>query len=72
MINGKANEITEKHFESLINRYRNNLETLMKGSGLVFNFVQLLCYTCHKINLDCGGSYIGSHNLIKSNNEFYQ
>ena len=30
----------------------------MKGSNFVFSYVQLLYYKCHKINLNCGGSYI--------------
>ena len=38
----------------------------MKGSEFVFDYVQLLCYKCHKINRNCGGSYIDSPDLIKS------
>ena len=30
----------------------------MKGSNFVFSYVQLLHCKCHKINLNCGGSYI--------------
>ena len=30
----------------------------MKGSEIVLNYVHSLYYKCHKINLDCGGSYI--------------
>ena len=37
MINDKADEVNEKLFKSLLNRYQNNLETSMKGSGFVFN-----------------------------------
>ena len=44
-------------FNSLKNRYQNNLES-MKGSEFVFDHVQLLYYKCHKINPNRGGSYI--------------
>ena len=30
----------------------------MRGSEFVFDYVQLLYYKCHKINLNHGGSYI--------------
>ena len=45
-------------------RYQNNLE-LMKGSEFVFDFVHLLYYKCHKINLNFGGSYIDSPDCLK-------
>ena len=47
----------------------------MKGSEFVFDYVHLLSYKCHKINLNRGGSYIGSPDWIKkqkSNNKSYQ
>ena len=37
----------------------------MKGSDFVFDCVHLLYYQCHKINLNRGGSYIDSPDLIK-------
>ena len=40
-------EVIEELFDSLKNRYQSNLES-MKGSELVFDYVQLLCYKCHK------------------------
>ena len=47
-------------------RYTNNLEKLLKGSEFVLNYVQLLYYKCHKINPNCGVSYIGSPDWIKN------
>ena len=47
-------------------RYTNNLEKSLKGSEFVLNYVQLLYYKCHKINPNCGGSYIGSPDWIKN------
>ena len=32
----------------------------MKGSEFVFDYVHLLYFKCHKINKNCGGSYINS------------
>ena len=49
MMNYKADEIIEELFDSLKNRYQNNLE-LMRGSEFVFDYVQLLYHKCHKIN----------------------
>ena len=38
----------------------------MKSNNFIFTCVNLLQYKCHKINLNCGGSSIGSPNWIKS------
>ena len=39
----------------------------MKGSEFVFYYAHLLCYKCHKINLNRGGgSYIDSPDQIKN------
>ena len=38
----------------------------MKGSEFVFDYVHLLYFKCHKINLNRGGSYIDSTNWIKN------
>ena len=38
----------------------------MKGSELIFSYVPLLYKECHKVNLNCGGSYIDSHGWIKN------
>ena len=62
-MNDKVNE--KELFDSLKNRYQNNLE-LMKGSEFVFDYVQLLYYKCHKINPNRGGSYINSPDWIKN------
>ena len=51
---------------TLLNRYQNNLENLKKGSEFVFDFVHLLYYKCHKINLSRSGSYIDSPDWIKN------
>ena len=60
MINDEGYEVIEELFESLLNRYQNHLEKSMKGSEIVFSYVLLLYYKCHKINLNCGASYVDS------------
>ena len=58
-MNDDANEIIEELCKLLKNRYQNNLESV-KGSELVFDYLYLLCYKCHKIYPNRGGSYIHS------------
>ena len=60
MINNDADEVIEELFKSLQNRYQNNLEESMKASEFFFDYVNFLYYKCHKINPNCGGSYIDS------------
>ena len=55
-----VDEVANELFESLRSRYQENVETSMRGSGFVFDSVQLLYYKCHKINFKRGGSYIDS------------
>ena len=64
MVNDRADEVIKGFFESLRNRYQNNLES-MKDSEFAFNYVHLLFYKCHIINPNCGGSYIDSPVSIK-------
>ena len=50
MISDDADEVIKKRFDSLKNRYQNNIES-MRSSEFVFDYVQLLYYKCYKINL---------------------
>ena len=65
MINDEENKVTEL-FKLLQKRYQNNLEKLVRGSEFVFDYVYLLYYKCHKINPNCGGSYIDFLGWTKS------
>ena len=38
----------------------------MRGSSFVFDYVYLLYSKCHKINLNCRGSYINFPDWIKN------
>ena len=53
MISDGADEVIKKLFDSLKNRYQNNLQS-MRDREFVFGYVQLLCYKCHKTNLNRG------------------
>ena len=65
MINDEADEAIKELFDSLKNRYQNNLESI-KGSEFVFDYAHLLYYKCHKPNPNRGGSYIDSPDWMKS------
>ena len=65
MINEEVYEVIKELFDSLKNRYENNLKS-MKGSEFVFHCVQLLHYKCHKINPNHSESYVDSPEKIKN------
>ena len=65
MSSDEANKFIKIFFDSLKNRCQNNLES-MRGRESVFDYVQLLYYKCHKINFNCGGSYIDSPDWMKN------
>ena len=65
IINDRADEVTKELFDSLKNRYRNNLES-MKGGEFVFDYVHILYHKCHKINPYRDGSYVDSPYWIKN------
>ena len=60
----EVEKVVKELFDPLKNRYQNNLE-LMKCIDFVFDYIHLLYYKCHKINLNCGGSYIDSLDWVK-------
>ena len=65
MINDEADNVIEEFFNSLKNRYQNDLKS-MKVSEFVFDYVHLLYHKCHKTNPNRGGSYIGSPDWMKN------
>ena len=53
-------------------KYQIWLEKSMRGTDLIFDWVNLLYYKCHKINPNCDGWYKDSPDWIKkqkSNNK---
>ena len=65
-IHGKADKIIETLFESILSGYHFGLEKSMKSSDLIFGYIILLHYKCHKINLNRGESYKDSEDCVKS------
>ena len=50
----ETNEAINELFNSFLRRYQEGLETKMKGSGYIFERVDLLEYYLHKISLNRG------------------
>ena len=65
MIGIKTDDIINELFKSFWEKYQNGLEKKMKGSDFVFESIDLLFYSLHKISLNRGGLYIDSPNRIK-------
>ena len=65
----ETGDIINELFKSFLRRYQKGLETKMKGSEFVFDSVDLLYYSLHKISLNRGGSYIDSPDWIKNKKE---
>ena len=55
----------KKLFYSLKDRYQKNLGS-MRENDFVLDYVQLLYYKCHKVYLNCDGSYIDSPDWMKT------
>ena len=66
MMGNETDEIIEKLFESLLQNYQKDLEESMRGSGFVFDSIDLLYYHLQKIGLKRGGSYIDSPEWLKN------
>ena len=60
-----TDQIIEELFDSLLFRYQISLETQMRGSGFIFDCVNVFCQKYHKIDFKHGGSYIDSQDWIK-------
>ena len=56
MISDEADEAIGEPIDSLQNRYENNFEAI-KGSDSVLDYVYLMYYKYHKINLNRGRWY---------------
>ena len=50
MTNDKINEVIKELFDSLVNRYQDNLESVK--SSEFFDYIHLLYHKCHKITLN--------------------
>ena len=45
-----ANEVVDNLSKSLLSRYHDNSEILMRGNDFMFDSFQLIYYKCHKVN----------------------
>ena len=62
----ETDEAINELFNSFLRRYQEWLETKMKGSGYIFERVDLLEYHLHKISLNRGSSYVISPQWLKN------
>ena len=60
-----THEIIKGFFESLLQKYEENLQNKIRGSDFEFDGVNFLYYDFNKISLNRGGSYIDSPNWLK-------
>ena len=64
-----TDEIIKELFQSLLQRYQENLQEKMKGSDFAFDGVNYLYYDLNKISISKGGSYIDSPKWLKDKNQ---
>ena len=63
---GDSNDdIIEQRFESLLQKYEENLQNKMRGSAFEFDGVNFLYYDFNKTGINRGGSYIDSPKWLK-------
>ena len=60
MMGSETDESIEEFFKSLLQKYQEGLEQLMKGSEFIFDSVDALYYNHNELSLNRGGSYIDS------------
>ena len=61
-----TDEIIKELFRSLLQRYQENLQEIMKGSDFAFDGVNYLYYDLNKISISRGGSYTDSPKWLKN------
>ena len=59
-------DIIEQLFESLLQKYEENLQNKMRGSEFEFDGVNFLYYDFNKTSINRGGSYIDSPKWLKN------
>ena len=65
MNGSNTDEIIKGHFESILQKYEENLQEKMKGSEFEFDGVNFLYCDFNKISINRGGSYIDSPKWLK-------
>ena len=65
MIGSEIEEVAEKLFMSILQKYQDNLQNKMKGSDFIFNGINYLYYDLNRITISKDGSYIESPKWLK-------
>ena len=65
MMGSATDEVIEKLFESLLERYQKELDESMRRSEFIFDGVPTLYYNLNKISLSRDRSYIDSPKWLK-------
>ena len=65
MFGDDNDDIIEELFESLLQKYEENLQNKMKGSDFESDGVNFLYYDFNKTSINRGGSYIDSPKWLK-------
>ena len=65
MFGDDNDDIIEQLFESLLQKYEENLQNKMRGSDFEFDVVNFLYYDFNKTSINRGGSYIDSPKWLK-------
>ena len=65
MFGDDNDDIIEQLFESLLQKYEENLQNKMRGSDFEFDGVNVLYYDFNKTSINRGGSYIDSLKWLK-------
>ena len=66
MIGSETNEIIMELFKSFLQKYQERLGKSMRGSGFVYDSVDILYYNLNKVSISRGGSYIHSPKWVKN------
>ena len=66
MIGNDNDDIIEKPFRSLLQKYEENLQNKMRRPDFEFDGVNFLYYDFNNISLNRGGSYIDSPKCLKN------
>ena len=68
MIGSETEEVAEKLFMSILQKYQDNLQNKMNGCDFIFSGINYLYYDLNRITISKGGSYIESPKWLKDKN----
>ena len=61
----ETDDVIHELLNSFIKRYQEGLETKMRGSEFIYDSVDLLYYSLHKISINRGSTNVKSPDWIK-------